>query len=254
MENLVYTCVFANQEYILLLKLLLQSLKPFKNKTYDVLVLTHPSFESEILSIAKKENVNIFVHTLNFTSSVEAKAARLDIFDLPFMYRYKKILYLDTDILINGDLNDIFSIKLDDKLYVVKEGYIECQYWGGKLFDFENNPNIDRKTPGFSSGIMLFNKCDTIKCLFKTIHDHLFKYHKQNNLIGYVDQQFINYHTILQNLHNTELLSPICTNSPGHVLNFYILHFAGSHGTVLNKYNVMQDYLKRIKQLDRIPT
>lgn len=241
MENLVYMCIFSNREYIMLLRLLLESLKRFEStKTYDILVLTHRTFENDILEISKQLDISVLTYCLEYTSIVQAKSARLEIFDLPFTNRYKKFLYLDTDILVTNDLSDIFKHYLKDKLYVVKEGLIESQYWGGKLFDFEN---INPKTPGFSSGIMLFNNCYTIKKLFNVIHEHIFEYHKKHNLIGYVDQQFINYHFILQSLHDTQLLSPLCTNSPGTICNYYICHFAGSHGSVINKYNYMKSYM-----------
>jgi lipopolysaccharide biosynthesis glycosyltransferase len=40
----------------------------------------------------------------------KACKARLDLFQLSSTIQYEKILYLDTDIIVKGNINDIFAI------------------------------------------------------------------------------------------------------------------------------------------------
>lgn len=242
MKNLVYMCVFRDKDFLRLLQVLLKSIQDTtkERRNFDVLVLTHPSFTEYIKDILKKLSIPINVVYLEYTSVVEAKAARLHIFDVPNINQYKTMLYLDTDIVVGGNLSDIFDHKLDDKLYVVEDGCIDSQFLGGRLFDFTRiNPN----TRGFNSGVLLFNNCDSIHKLFKTVNQHIHDYHAKYELIGHVDQQFLNYHAIPLGLYNVNLMGKYCTNSPSKDMK-YINHFAGSHGSTLNKYNYVTQYLK----------
>lgn len=244
MDNLVYTCVFYDSDFILLLDILLQSISRNCKTicTFDVLIFTEPSFKTKVEKLIECLNFKVHICILECNSIVEAKSTRLKIFDWPFIYKYKHILYLDTDIVIGGNISDIFNHRLDDLLYAQKEGPIESQYLGGKLFDFNI---IDKNTQGFNSGVLLFPNSMTIKFLFMDIYKHIVDYNKQYPLIGYVDQQFINYHTIPKKLHNMDLLSKYCTNSPSLQVRMFN-HFAGSHGNIINKYKYMKEYFKKM--------
>jgi lipopolysaccharide biosynthesis glycosyltransferase len=240
MDNLVYTCVFYDVDYTLLLDILLQSISSrCQTKcNFDVLVFTQPSFKTKIEKIIECLNFKVYICILDCDSIVEAKSTRLKIFDWPLIHKYKNILYLDTDIVIGENISDIFNYRLDDLLYAQREGPIESQYLGGKLFDFNQ---IDKNTQGFNSGVLLFPNSLTIKFLFMDIYKHIVDYNKQYPLIGHVDQQFINYHTIPKKLHNMDLLSKYCTNSPSFPVKMFN-HFAGSHGNTMNKYKCMKEY------------
>ena len=61
------------------------------------------------------------VFEINDTYNTLDKAckARFDLFQLPSTAQYKKILYLDTDILVKGDLRKVFEVCQKDLLYVL---------------------------------------------------------------------------------------------------------------------------------------
>jgi len=44
------------------------------------------------------------------------------LFNYPHINKFSKILYLDVDILITGNLNKLFEEQLEDKIYCLKEG------------------------------------------------------------------------------------------------------------------------------------
>ena len=46
----------------------------------------------------------------------KACKARLDLFNLPSVKNYNKILYLDTDILVKDDINKVFNVCEEDIL------------------------------------------------------------------------------------------------------------------------------------------
>lgn len=244
MDNLVYTCVFYDPDFILLLDILLHSISNTckANCNFDVLVFTQPSFQTKIKQITESINFRVHLCILNCDDIVEAKSARLKIFDWPLIKNYKTILYLDTDIVVGKQLNDIFNHRLDTLLYAQEEGPIESQYLGGKLFDFTV---IDKTTRGFNSGVLLFPNSINIKFLFMDIYKHIIDYNKKHPLIGHVDQQFINYHTIPKGLHNIDLMSNYCTNSPSLQVKMFN-HFAGSHGNTMNKYKCMKEYFTNL--------
>ena len=118
MKNLLYCCVFYNEGYLKLLDLLLNSLDHFSNidfKNTDILVCTSDKFKSKIKNndIIKKLNINFY--TFDADNLYDACCARLKIFHYKNIDIYEKILYIDTDILITGDINKIFQLNLEKK-------------------------------------------------------------------------------------------------------------------------------------------
>ena len=69
------------------------------------LIITHKSFEPEIKQLLSKYNINHDIWCLNIKSIFGACCSRLLIFNYPKINKYKKILYLDTDIIITSTLN-----------------------------------------------------------------------------------------------------------------------------------------------------
>ena len=139
-SNLIYITLFHQQSYIQLLKLLITSIEEKGNvnhDTTDILILTSPLLQPFVEKKMHDVKLPIQYYLLDFNTLMEASSARLYIFNYANIQQYKKILYLDTDILINSDLNVLFNLSIDsDKLYVLEEGNIEGHGWGGQFFDF----------------------------------------------------------------------------------------------------------------------
>jgi lipopolysaccharide biosynthesis glycosyltransferase len=247
--NLVYICVFCNKKFVNLVDLFLESVDTFGNidSNTDIVIFTHPDFVNSINNVISKYNLPVKIYEMNLNTIVEAKYSRLLIFDTPFINKYQKILYLDTDILVINGLAKIFNNDLDEKLYVVRECDIGSSYFGGNLFDFTK---IDPKTPAFNSGVLLFKNCQVIKGLFKTILDDIIDYYVIGKRIaGCIDQPFFNYHTITNSLNEMNLLRGLSTNSPQSYTdnpNLVVCHFAGKCDFE-QKHDTIKIFLENLK-------
>ena len=250
MKNLVYVCIFYKKILLDMFHVFLKSYSLYNKSddNIDLVVLTQQDFNQSILDIAKQYNVDIKLINLNVTTVVEAKSSRLTIFQDPMIKNYNNILYLDIDIIIAGNLQDLLNKNLDDKLYVVKAGEISSTYHGRILFDLYET-DFDYRTPGFNSGVLLFKNCKTIQNLFQTILNHIIEYNKKTPITGMVDQPFFNYHAIKKNLHDTNLLQKYSMNccfnykpNGKHI----IYHFPGTYSNINQKINVMENFLKQL--------
>jgi hypothetical protein len=205
-KNLLYMCVFNNKDYVELLKILLVSLKLFSRLDgIDILVLTSEHLFPLINNISELIDTPISMKVCTFTELHECICARFTIFDYSHINQYEKILYIDTDIIVQNDIMKLFDIDIEDKIYALPEGTIEHEYHGGWFFDFEN---IDKNTTGMNSGILYFRNTETARTIFKNINEHTKKMRDANETMPVtVDQPFLNYHAIKNGNQNTSLLN-----------------------------------------------
>ena len=236
MKNMIYMSIFNNKKYIELLTLLLKSLKKFGkiDNNIEIVILTNEEFHEEIDLICKNLDIKYKINCMNLTSIEESKWSRFMIFDLENadVSEYDKILYLDVDIIIRDDIMKIFDVKLKNKIYARGHGNISGEYYGSELFNEwskDKNNKLDTKTRAFCSGVMLFNACNEIKELFNDTLKHILEYKNSGKKFGTcIDQPFINFHAIIKDMYDIELLETIVTNNPSiNTINESICHFAG---------------------------
>lgn len=238
MKNLIYICLFFNENYIKLTEILISSLKKFGkiDDSIDLLILTNTSFKERLSTICQTLDINHIIHPLNLTSIEESKLSRYQIFrikDNIHLLNYAKVLYLDIDVIVQNDIKSVFKYDLQDKLYARDQGDIGSEYYGKYLFDEWRNTEskyIDPKTPAFCSGVLLFKPCKTIENLFETTLTHIMEYKNSGKKFGTcIDQPFLNFNAIIRNLHDIKLLQPITTNNPSsNSRKETICHFAGN--------------------------
>ena len=240
-KTLIYSCVFFNEKYVELLRLLLKSYKLFgsPDESVDYLVICNPSFIGNVQKVYDEVLIDGKTWGLDLTTKFEAGFSRLFIFDYPDISQYDKILYLDCDILVTNNLNGILGFELEDKLYALKEGHTNHPFWGSQFF---SNSVVKE---AFSSGILLFKNSENMKTLFKTILDHI-SHHVQNNLPipDCLDQPFIVFHAITLDLYNNEKLIGICINNSEKYQGETISHFPGGPGWYDNKIVRMSKFFK----------
>jgi lipopolysaccharide biosynthesis glycosyltransferase len=144
--NIIYICVFHQHGYIDLLKLLIVSLSIKSNinkQTTDILIITSLKFQLLIQEAIKDYNMILHYYILDLHTLMEAACARLNIFEYENINLYDKILYLDTDILINSDINILLNLELlTDKIYVLEEGNIGHPYYSKSR---KNNISFSRR-------------------------------------------------------------------------------------------------------------
>jgi len=243
--NLVYCCVFYNKDYVKLLNLLMVSMK-FYSSRIDFLVLTSPNLEKEIKDLGERIGINIKTKTFNFTTIFQAACARLFIFEYEDLYKYNKILYLDTDIIIKGDLASVFAEPITNVLYAIQSGTIRSHSFGSQFFNFNH---INQDTPGINSGTLLFNNCQEIRNLFNRINTHVKRYTEYNLPVPYtMDQPFINYHAIKDSMYNNTFLNSYVSlfedsDNPENLSTAVICHFSYPIGNFGHKNARMVKYL-----------
>lgn len=250
-KNLVYCCVFYNKDYFKLLDLLLKSLKMYSpSENFDFLVITQKEFEPLVKEFGRKLGIDLKTFCLDFRTIFQAACARLFIFDYPELPGYEKLLYIDTDILIKAPLDPVFQI-LDgakDVLYGIESGTIESPNFGAQFFNFNK---IEKNLTGLNSGTLLFLNSETMKSLFQRIREHLEFFTQSGQQPPYcMDQPFINFHAIKDNLYDNQSLNPhVSLFENNETVDNYttssICHFSFPIGNFGHKYNRMCDFLDK---------
>ena len=242
-SNLIFVCVFNQHQYVEMLYLLLESVY-FSGQINDntkILIYTSTPFMNMIKESDLNSDVLIFHTNDTYKTLDTACKARLDLFSIPCVKNFKKILYLDTDILIIKDINPIFDLIQDDKMYAVQEGNIADGrgWWGLTLFQDEIN-NYDDKV-AFSSGILLFNNSTSMIELFQNIKKDIDNRPQGTN---FHDQPYFIYNAFKHNMINKRRLELTCGINDDNIFSMKtILHFAGCPGVYEKKIPRMRNFL-----------
>jgi len=250
MRNLIYACVFRSKEYITLFEYLAKSIALYGEVPEDVdfIVITQPDFEEDILRAASGIS-RVSTRLLTVDSVFESSRAKLHIFNYD-LSEYTKILYLDTDIVVNEPIGRLFSIDIDPaKLYGLQEGTISHAHWGGDtpLFDLTK---IDGNTSAFCAGVLLFCNSVQMKELFAEINAHinLDIYEKKIPIPGCLEQPYINYGAIMKGAYDNQLLRPYVMNNPIHIQNgISIYHFPGGPGWYWKKLPAIKIFFRSMQ-------
>jgi len=248
--NLIYMCVFHNQNYINLLKLLIRSISVKSNinkETTNILIITSPSFHPLIQKELLEFNLPIYYFILNLNTLMESSCCKINIFQYENIDIYDKILYLDTDVLINSDINILFNLEIAfNKLYALEEAFIWHEYWGGQFFNFNDTSNkYNKDTPAFSAGVFYFKNSKEMKELFKNIQSHIKEYiYIQNNPIPIcLDQPFVVYNSFIENKYDNQMMISYLENNPINISKDKIIyHFPGGPGNYSSKIEKMNNF------------
>jgi predicted O-methyltransferase YrrM len=245
--NCIFVCVFNQEKYVDMFFLLLESILIYGNldDNTNILVYTSTQFmnvikRSHLFCDKIKFEINDTYHNID-----KACKARLDLFNLPSLVNYNKILYLDTDILVKDDIKRLFNICKKDILYVLEEGVIDNldDYYGYSLFKNEINNYNDKSA--FTSGILLFNNCEKIKDLFNKIKEDIIK--RPYNFRCF-DQPYIVYNAFKYNLYNNKILKSLVVNNDNNIHSDKVIHhFPGGPGVYQHKIDAMTIFLNNIK-------
>lgn len=254
--NCIFICVFNQVKYVEMLYLLLQSIYLYGLELNDemdddteILIYTSTEFMNIIKAtfIGSRKNIRFEIND-TYDNIDKACRARLDLWDLDSVneMKYKKILYLDTDIIIKGKISKIFDIIDSNVLYVLEEGVIDSpsEWWGNKLFGSESANYNDKSA--FTSGILAFNNCTEIKNLFDYVKADIIKRPYPENKV--FDQPFIIYGAFKHNLYNNKVLNDYAINNNFNIdSNIIIHHFPGGPGVYAHKLAYMKAFLNMLK-------
>ena len=244
MKKVIFVAVFTNINYVYMLSLLAKSIFLYGNidDDTDILIYTSSKFKRiiENSSYYSPRRIRFFINNSIDTIDKACKS-RLDLFDYKYIDKYDKILYLDTDILVQKNINFIFDLIQENKIYALGEGNIEQDendYFGGKSL-FKNDASKYADKTAFNSGVMLFNNCIEIKNLFRRIQIHMI----QDKSAKFNDQPYIVYNAKKYDLvNNTKLNDYIELTNKLPTTTKPILHISGGPGIYRNKLKLMVIY------------
>lgn len=215
--------------------------------TTKILVYTSTDMMNRIKqSHLYHEDKMLFEINDTYHSIDKACKARLDLFRLQSTSQFNQILYLDTDILIKGELNRVFNICKQDLLYVLEEGTIddERDYYGRTLFSEDAiQACVDKSA--FTSGMMLFNNCDAIKDLFIQINNVIMNRPYE---LSFYDQPYIVYTAFKYNIYNNKALKNLAVNNDDNIHSDKVVHhFPGGPGIYQHKLLQLSTFLNNSK-------
>ncbi len=120
-----------------LLQLLLMSLKITNSfDSFDLALIIEPSFEEEVHEIL--EFLRIEAHIIFKVSQnvMDSSCLKYRIFEWPPTKFYKKVLYLDSDIIMGPHIETLWSLDLQGKIAAFPEHTIDNPCFGRQFFDF----------------------------------------------------------------------------------------------------------------------
>ena len=203
MKNLVYYSVGFNDSYAELLKLSILKLDVY-NTNQDVLIITDGKFYEK--NFKEYDRPNVYYHMVDNTNPDDVAFNRLRIFDADISI-YDNLMYMDTDVWANLNLDVVFKNCEDDKLYAVVEDYNFENHWRspfnlGEYTDEDISYFKKNKIHTFNSGLMMFKNSQKMSNHFKNVLDLRNIYPKGQ----FTEQPYINHYFNKRNLVNTNII------------------------------------------------
>ena len=205
-RNLVYMCVFHNKVYVELLRLLLFSIqRSMCLESIDILVFTDRNIEPLVQGLSTLLGLPLKTHLLDGIASASASsAAKMRIFEYPQIYLYDRILYLDTDIIVQHDLAPLFTEPLEDRLYATEEGTIGESFHGSWFFNAEQ---AAKRTPAFNAGAFLFQNTPAMKRIMTETRQFMdLCISRKDRMPPCYEQPYMNYYFIKEDRQNTSFM------------------------------------------------
>ena len=265
--NCIFVTVFGQDQFVDMFMIQLESILlsgSLDNDNTELLLYTDSRFVDKIKASSLYNKNKIKILSSNTKNSPDGRIliknaceARLDLFDLP-IDQYEKILYLDTDTIIKSNLQQVFDICVEDKLYCVKLDTCDIthQHVGGTLFGDEVHNYEDKSA--FTSGILLMKNIDMFRKLFDIIKQDIIDRPFEFDCY---DQPYIVYHTFKNVPFDNKTLYSMILNHAGKnrlhkgkdILKYVnrdeiIFHFCGGPGTWDHKIENMSIMLEELKK------
>jgi hypothetical protein len=194
-KNLIYFTFFGGNEYDKLLRILLSTLKRQSYNNFDLLFITDEDTLPNIKKIRDLKKYNVDYHILpKITDPVLASMQKLKIYDYKNIDQYSKILFLDLDIIVIGNLSKIFEENIRPNVFYAgvervlqsfhHMGYHRLlEYSSNELTRFERN-NIFP----FNAGQFLFKNTTSMRKHLENINNFVSKWDGEY----FFEQSFLN--------------------------------------------------------------
>lgn len=198
-DYLVYLTVGYNPEFSKLVDLCVKSILATNDKSkIDICIMC----DDRYIEYVRHLPVNFHITGTN-TTPVISSMRKLEVFNMPDIQKYKRILFLDGDILVTKSLLPLFEAATDDeKLYVFEETKYKNPHTSIYFSHLTYTPEEikvleDNNIKGFNCGQFIFTPTPEMKQHFANI------ILKMNNFKGqfHYEQSFMNVYFNLK--HDT---------------------------------------------------
>lgn len=246
MPDLVYYTVGHSPAYIEVLQLSIESLRRSK-WTGDVAVICDQSFLERC-----KQRLGDGIQYLTTPDSQtpeQASINKLRIFELPTIGQYDRVLFLDSDILVHMNLEDLVSgIARDGVLYVYTETQKQIDHlslmWSLKSYTVTDLARFRTDSVYvFNAGCFAFVRSNAMQQHFLAIQYMIMTH----NGPFFYEQSFMNVYFNRNGQTDRTLLTSdnyAFPPQPGVAYPGHLVHFAGDPGQGGNKYQRMNRYME----------
>jgi len=202
-KNLIYYSVFGGG-YADLFKTSLETIKNNSVINFDVLVITDLVTEGYIKELVLPVEFNISYHIIDTPEDgIAASMAKTRIFEWDIINEYRKILFLDCDIICINDVAPIFDGVLDtNKIYTVynptvNTGSFLTLYHGLKYRaqDIKDKADLKGYRP-FNAGQFAFLNSTYIQEHFKILNDTMVVWPGEY----FAEQSFMNNYAVIADI------------------------------------------------------
>jgi len=249
--DLVYYTIGFNPKYLDLLYLSILSLRKYYSQ--DLLVICDESIVTAC-SEKLKEFSNIMISPCEDSiSAMDSSMKKLLIFDYD-IEKYEKILFIDSDILVDTDVNNFFEKFVEDNTLYAFPEHREFEHHDRLCHSLMNYTYeqiqffIINRIYVFNCGLFAFLNTETMKQHFQNIRDMIKKHEGEY----YYEQSFMNVYFNTRNLVNTLVfneknclmnidLSKVNPNLSWMKISFKnrFVHFSYSRGSEKKLYDML---------------
>ena len=189
--NLVYFVIGSDPQYSQLLEYCVTTIRCYpENDAYDILVMCDAEYAKYI------EHLPVKIHITPANSTpMQASTRKTEIFKVPDIQKYDKILYLDADIVVTGGLAGIFERVTDtEKLYVKSDNGSHTEiYWyrADTPYDTETLTRFkEHNILTFNCGQFAFKNSPSMKSHFESVCSTIDQVFDPN--VHFYEQSFMN--------------------------------------------------------------
>lgn len=264
-KNLVYFTIGCDPLYVRLLEFVLATLRDSHlsrpRRNFDIMVMCDAQYSHRLQHLVDDGRIDdiMVVDGIN-KSGVDCSMRKTEIFRYKRIDRYEKVLYLDCDLIVLGDLeSELFSKiqNLDDpRLHVCVERWDIAEHTG-EFFGFRDY-SMETIAEFARRGIFVFN-CgqfafavnDAMKRHFEEICSEIEEVKRLGNKKYFYEQSFMNHHFNTR-FATAQTLHTVCRVHLPHWPPFAewpacILHLADSANSAAGKLALMQGYYEEFK-------
>lgn len=256
-KYLLYTILTFKKEYYLpLFKIMIKSIVAFSATDFDLCIITNKSYLPELMAFPEMTAFpQVHYHIVPEDNDLfPALMRKCDIANFKDFLKYDKIMFLDCDIIIQGDLVSLFKKvrALPNKIYAPESGSHYHKFWGLCNYSDENVDFFRKyKIKSFTSGSYLFKPSEEMKYHLLECKRFALNYKGSH----FYDQSFYNYYFNTKNMSSTRYWDNVVLGFPDYKKDYpdiLILHFCGI-GMYKSKRRRMTIYFNRLlKQKQKV--